>query len=56
MLNTIKDNVVLFCDVDLSEVDQIAEMYLIEMKDYHSFFDWCNAKGVILKEVKEDVK
>jgi len=56
LFETIKDNVALFCDVDNSEINQIAEMYLIERESYKSFFDWCEAKGIILKEVKENVK
>ena len=49
-IETFKDNVKTFCDVDESEIQGIAEMFDVERWQYETFFDWCKAKQIKIKE------
>ena len=60
-IETFKDNIRVFCDVEESEVQSLAEMFEIERINYDNFFDWCKAKRIIMKaedigNAKQDIQ
>ena len=40
-----------YCDVNDSEVESLANMYLLEKNNYNSLLDWCNKKNIKLRDL-----